>query len=492
MIAAYQEYGLGFLPLLRGEFALCLWDEEKRLFLAARDRYGIKPLFYMFNSFRNRPRLLVAAEAKAFLPLNWRAEWDVESLVQGGWNFDERTVFKGVRKIRPGYYVTVQNFGQLREQQYWDIDYPDKRVVDSRSVGELVNGVRRRLLDAVRVRLKADVPVAIYLSGGIDSSVIAGMVTHLVRERGERIGNAQETEKVSCFTIAFDESSGVNESDIAVRTAEYLGVKLYKKHMSEAELAKRFVDATYHCEHQNFDLNYVGKFALSELPPKYDFKVVLTGEGSDENFAGYPLYLPDFLREPDLACPAACLPEDARRPALERETSQMATAYSRIGASASKPSEVVKRTMNGISTPAAMAAFHPTLFAAWTVTAFGASAPQDTIASGIDDRARNLMGDRWHPLHSAMYAWTKGHLANQFLTCLGDRGEMAHSLEARTPFLDHHLTEYVAGIAPSWKVRYRPGSDGEGEGRFVEKWILREAARPFVTDELYARTKQVC
>lgn len=154
----------------------------------------------------------MVAEAKAFLPLGWGPEWDVKSLLDAGWNHDERTLFKGVAKIRPGHYLTCQSSGHIEQRQYWDIDYPDKRIPDPRSEEEMVEGVRQRLLDAIRVRLRADVPVGVYLSGGIDSSAIAGMVTHLVKEQGEKMGNDKETERVSCFSIAFDEDSGFDES----------------------------------------------------------------------------------------------------------------------------------------------------------------------------------------------------------------------------------------------------------------------------------------
>ena len=97
-----------------------------------------------------------------------------------------------------------------------------------------------------------------------------------------------------------------------------------------------------------------------------------------------------------------------------------------------------------------------------------------------------MIMEKWHPLHAAEYVWQKGHLANIFLTCLGDRTELAHSIEARTPFLDHHLTEYVNALPPSVKIRW----DAERK-QFTEKWILREASRPFITEELYKRKKHV-
>lgn len=122
VLALYQAYGLDMFEYLRGEFAFCIYDEEQQLFIAARDRYGIKPLFYTVQS----GRLLVAAEAKAFLPLGWQPEWDVKSVVKGGWNFDDRTLFKDVKKVRPGCYMTCNASGEIAHHRYWDIEYPDK------------------------------------------------------------------------------------------------------------------------------------------------------------------------------------------------------------------------------------------------------------------------------------------------------------------------------------------------------------------------------
>ena len=257
--------------------------------------------------------------------------------------------------------------------------------------------------------------------------------------------------------------------------------------MNEAELSSRFEEATWHCEHHNPDLNYVGKFALSELPRELGFKVVLTGEGADENFAGYPLYFPDYLREHDHSWPSNQQPPREKREQMcIRKDKEIEDFYNTEGADGSnRGPSIARRMLNDITTVSSMAAFAPvSLFADWT-RCYGQCDPQITIANNIDGRARDKVHEKWHPLNSAMYVWTKGHLANIFLSCLGDRTEMAHSLEARTPFLDHKMTEYVNGIPPSMKVRWV-------DGKLVEKWVLREAARPFITEELYKRTKHVC
>ena len=122
VLALYERYGLDFPHYLKGEFALCLYDSRRRLFIAARDRYGVKPLFWTVQ----KHRLLLAAEIKAFLPLGWKPEWDVQSLVEGGWNYDDRTSFKDVRKLKPGFYMTCDASGHIEHHQYWDMKYPDK------------------------------------------------------------------------------------------------------------------------------------------------------------------------------------------------------------------------------------------------------------------------------------------------------------------------------------------------------------------------------
>lgn len=342
------------------------------------------------------------------------------------------------------------------------------------------------MLDSVRLRLRADVPVGVYLSGGIDSSVLAGMVAHLVKEQNISMGSAPPSERVTCFSIAFAADSGYDESAIANRTAEWLGVKYLKKLMDEEQLASRFEDAVWHCEQQNPDLNFVGKFALSEVPREAGYKVVLTGEGADEIFAGYPLFLPDYLREPDRAWEDFNpLPEAEREEHLRLAEEAAREHYRGIGADAGDGSlSVARRMLNGTSTVSSMTAFQPDVFVPWTDSAFPASDPQMAIASTADGIARAQINNSWHPLHAALYIWSKGHLPNIFLTCLGDRTEMAHSIEARTPFLDHVLAEYVNALPPSAKLRWVPR-----ERRFVEKWILREASKPFITRELYERTK---
>jgi asparagine synthase (glutamine-hydrolysing) len=227
VLALYKIHGApNFLTHLRGEFAFVLHDEREgaQRVIAARDRYGIKPLLYT----RVGSKLLVASEAKAFLPLGWKPRWDVRAIADAGWMFDGRTLFRGVRKVLPGHYLDITEEHGVQQVKYWDAEYEDKvrlpdykselqltpftqRKLETRTVDEMITGVRERLVESVRLRLRADVPVGIYLSGGIDSSAIAGIVTDLARKEHVKIGNEEAT-RVTCFSVAFPEASGYDES----------------------------------------------------------------------------------------------------------------------------------------------------------------------------------------------------------------------------------------------------------------------------------------
>lgn len=272
---------------------------------------------------------------------------------------------------------------------------------------------------------------------------------------------------------------------IAERTAKFLEVALHKKDMNEEAIASRFEDATWHIEHHNADLNYVGKFALSELPHKLGFKVVLTGEGSDEVFTGYPLYLSDVLREKDSAWNSS-LTDEMRSRLFKAAETEAAKRHDLLCPEYNDHTVSQGRSkLKGIATITAMTNFMPSsVYADW-VSKLQPRHPEDVIANDITPDVLKKMQQAWHPINTAQYVWTKGHLPNQFMSCLGDRTEMAHSIEGRLPFLDDRLTEYVYGIPPTVRMKW-DGRDG-----FTEKYVLREAMKPFVTQEVYERSKHV-
>ncbi|KAL8712959.1 MAG: hypothetical protein Q9220_002817 [cf. Caloplaca sp. 1 TL-2023] len=483
VIALYEYYGVSFVSHLRGEFAVCLYDSEKRLFFASRDRSGVKPLLWAVLD----NRLIIVSEAKALLAYGWQPKWDVRAIKDLAWLTEERMIFEGLRKIRPGYFMTCVGSEFITQRQYWDHDYPDKTVLEKRSVEEMIDGVRSRLLEAVKVRLQADVPVGIHLSGGIDSSVVAGMAKHLVETGQVKSSSHGPRGRLQCLGVAFSKDSGFDESDVAKRTADWLGVDFHVANMTEAELAANFEDAVWFDELTHLDLAFVGKHVLSKVTRDIHLKTVLSGQGSDEIFGGYNHYFPSYLREPDLAWPDIAISEEWR--AAENERSLQAQSALWDTGRKSKPSSPLlsPRSLNeapewirylGIIFP------QPD-FAAWP-TRLGECPADVTIMEDISESARQAMRRKWHPLHSAHYVSNKTVLPNLLLTNLGDKTEMSHSVEGRVPFLDHHLMEYVNGLPPSVKIR--PDSDSR---TLTEKWILREASKPFITKEVYERKKQI-
>ncbi|RYP88513.1 hypothetical protein DL769_000280 [Monosporascus sp. CRB-8-3] len=506
VVALYKNYGApDFLDYLRGEYAFVIYDERSGEVIAARDRFGIKPMFWTVVD----NQLLLAPEIKAFLPLGWKPEWDVDSLVLNSCFVGSDTWFKGINRLQPGHYLRALPSGIIEQHQYWDLNFRDKRLVETRTVDEMINEVREKVIEAVRLRLRADVPVGIYLSGGLDSSALAGIAKYLVEEKGIKIGSQDLKQKLACFCIQFDKDSGSDESDIAERTAKFLGMEMHIKNMNEDELARHFEDCVWHNEQFMSDLNTVGKHALSELPRNQGFKVILSGEGADEVFAGYPWFIPEFLGEPDQSSPELPLQQDEplRQRLREKAIGDIIATFHKAGAIPNRleVDPELKEQLNGISGPLVFATGvtqRDFYLPVWQ-NKYSAS---DTLRKTIDAwsaPARENIKHNWHILHSAMYAWAKCQLPNFILTALGDRSEMAHSIEARPPFLDNHLAELMGGIPPSLKMYYGPDAKGLDSGnstwwskdqdqagaKIWEKWVLREAVKPFITEELYLRRK---
>ncbi|CAK5283674.1 unnamed protein product [Mycena citricolor] len=449
VVHLYQQNGFNLLHSLRGEFAFVLYDATRKLVFAARDRLGIKPLYYTVSD----ERLLIASEMKAFLPLGWKAEWDIHSIVHSGDVSDDRTVFKGGRKLNAGMSLLYRPAsGYLKVQPYWDLDYTPSAV--PQTIDEMVDGVRERLVRAVELRLRSDVPVGVYLSGGIDSSAVAGIVTELLRKDDP---NA----RIATFTLAFPDAKDNDEGPIAARTAEHLGAESHMVNVDEAALVEALEATIWHTEQVNFTFQGPGKFLLSKYVNEQGYKVVLTGEGADEFFGGYPWFPIDYLRPKrdadlgdgeDVVDRCEARQGDARGISCHR-------AYASAGTAASELFDTRALAMTG----------EPDITL--------------SIAEHIDARVREkAVSGEWHALHVCSYVTAKTILQNSILNQVGERSEMAHSVEGRPPFLDHHLVDYINGLPPSVKVR-------PIKGGFTDKWLLREAVRPFVPEEVYNRKK---
>ncbi|KAJ7599771.1 putative asparagine synthase [Mycena floridula] len=476
----YKIYGQNLFFHLRGEFAFVLYDSQKDLLIAARDRFGIKPLYYTMVD----GRLLLASEMKALPPLGWKPKWDVDSIVNMGEYNDDRTVFKGVYKLPPATFLTFRRTGQLKIQHYWDHSYPHPQTVETRTIEEMIQGVRERLVDS---------GLAFVLIGGIDSAAMAGIAAQLLKEQ-------DPDAKLTTFTLAFPGRADLDEGPIAQRMAESIGANIHMIAPSEQHLVDYFEKSVYHTEMPIFAFHSAGKIILSEFVRKHGYKVVMTGEGSDEIFGGYSFLLPDYLRATDSASTqlGIPLPSSAELAAILKgiEGTRLPQDHSSLSDMSFTDSPLARAMMGGISAPRFWASHClPTEIFTPEVMAF--IGPVDrcrAVAEGIRAEAREKsVNGEWHPLNTTLYTITNTLLSRVLLNILGERSEMASSIEGRPPFLDHHVVEYANQLPPltfpvSRSLKVMPHVQ-HGKWTFTEKWVVREAVKPFVTEEIYLRKK---
>jgi asparagine synthase (glutamine-hydrolysing) len=457
----YEDAGARCLRRLRGEFAFAIWDDRDGLLFAGRDRFGIKPLYYVLHG----GACHVASEVKALPELGVPLRWDhdtVFDLHRGLMHPPSESAFAGIHQVPPGCYL-VTDGTSARVLPYWDWDYPTSdRTGWDRSPHEWVKRLEGALEEAVRLRLRADVPVACYLSGGLDSCAVLGLASRLSRR------------PLRAYTLSFDHAD-YDERAIAEEQARLSGAEFYPIDIRSEHLADHLSDAVYHAERPFVNAHAVAKFLLSRAVRDSGVKVVLTGEGSDEVFAGYPFFRRDMiLYNTEGQDPATAKGLLARLDAANTVSQGLLLPTGSGG-----PIESVRRTLG----------FVPTIMETW--------AQQGQVMTGLlddDFEARYRCRDTFRvllnhldverqlvgrdPVNQALYLWAKTALPNYILSNLGDRMEMAHSVEGRLPLLDHEVVDVVAQMPIAMKIN-----------GMTEKFVLREAARPVLTDSVYRRQK---
>jgi asparagine synthase (glutamine-hydrolysing) len=456
----YEDLGPQCLHRLRGEFAFILWDEKHRTMLAARDRFGIKPLFYAFHN----ETLYLASEVKALFAAGVPARWDAESVAQslecGAHQI--RTLYDGVFQVPPGHYLIATD-KHFQLVPYWDFNYPHAAETSApRSDADYIAEFREVLDDAIRVRLRADVPVACYLSGGLDSCAVLGLAARHRRDA------------IKAFTLTFDRGD-YDEGPQAREMAAKAGAEFIPIPIRQDDLADHFADAIVQSETFCVNGHGVAKYLLSRAVRDAGYKVVLTGEGSDEILGGYAHFRRDML----LYNQEGQDPAAVARLLAELEQSNPVSRGLLLPHGDSLPLHGVKRVLgflpSWIETLAAMAAKMHGVLDENFLQDFGAREPYQALFSGIDVHGQ-LAGRS--AVHQSLYLWSKTMLPRYILTMLGDRMEMAHSIEGRVPFLDHHVVETIRSQPVSLKIR-----------GMTEKYVLREAVRDVITDTVYRRQK---
>src|SRR3954468_13117264 len=275
----YAERGIEAATQLRGEFAVIIADERQRAMYAIRDRFGVKPLYYAAVG----GDVYFASEVKALLALGLTAKWDLEGATGGFGRSHEKTEFAGISTVPPGCYAIARD-GVVRTYPYWDWEIPtaEEMRADTRSEAEVVDEFRRTLQDAVRQRLVADVEVASYLSGGIDSCAVLGLAQQ------------EMSRPIRAFTLTF-ENPLYDEARIAEAQAKHVGATYHPIPITGREIADSFADAIWHAETQMFNGHGVAEYLLSRAVRDAGIKVVFTGEGADEMLGGYPYYRVDAV-----------------------------------------------------------------------------------------------------------------------------------------------------------------------------------------------------
>jgi len=441
-------------------FALAIWDSlERRLFLA-RDRYGVKPLYYV-----HRPdgTLIFGSEIKALLPaLGGRPELNREALPDFLANHapsGEATLFTGIMRLAPGHTLTWQN-GRITIRRYWDLPVAQSSEgppPGSRAERALVAEFRERFTEAVRLRLMSDVPLGMFLSGGIDSAAITAVMATLVKE------------PIRTFSVAFAEREA-NELEYARLVAKAYRTEHRETVVSPAEFFAELPRLVWHEDEPIAHPSSIALYFVSQLAARH-VKVVLTGEGSDETLAGYNRYRVTEYNARLGALYRRCVPGLARRglslaleslPTTSRLRQRAARTFLMRGAGLD---ELYFDNFAVFGRVAQRALLSPELRAQL--------APVDPYAAY--HRALARVGGR--PLLSQLlYADVKTYLHE--LLMKQDQMSMAASIESRVPFLDHPLTEWVAALPQTMKLR---GT--------TTKWILRQAMQGRLPAPILARRK---
>ncbi|WP_018719640.1 asparagine synthase (glutamine-hydrolyzing) [Arhodomonas aquaeolei] len=460
LVHLYEEYGDDFVEHLNGQFAIALWDGRHRRLVLVRDRVGIAPLYYAERD----GRLLFASEVKALLPaLGEAPRMDpagLDQLLTFWAPVAPRTLFAGISELPPGEMLIAEG-GRCRRRRYWQWQYPEHPDGYLRDTPEsLAESLHDLLADAVRVRLRADVPVGAYLSGGLDSAVI----TALIHRRADV--------PLRTFSLRFTDP-GLDESAFQRAMVEHLRAAHTAVPVTDELVANGLPAAVWHAEMPMLRAAPVPMAALSAAVRGAGYRVVLTGEGADEVLGGY-----DLFKEAKIRAFWARQPDSRLRPRLLRRL------YPYLDMTRGQGQVYLERFFGmGLDDPSGAFFSH---LPRWTTTARTkqflspayAGAAVDGALAGLAEALPAGMR-RWQGLERAQYLEARTLMAGYLLSAQGDRMLMANGVEGRFPYLDHRVIEFANRLEPRLKLRV-----------LREKHLLREAMAGYLPAALTHRHKQ--
>jgi len=461
ILHAFEEWGEDCVLRLNGQWAFAIWNSrDKKLFLS-RDRLGVRPLFFSFTG----GAFLFASEIKSlFAYPTVERRLDLEALDQifTFWHtLPPKTAFCGIHEIPPGHSASFVD-GNVSVRPYWDLSYDPASPGDGAGrLQQYAEELLAILKDSTRLRLRADVPVGAYLSGGVDSAVIAA----LVKQSG--------VSKLTTFSVRFEERD-LDEGSFQDEAVRYLGTDHRDICCSGHDIGQVFPDVIWHTEKPVLRTAPAPLFILSRLVRESGYKVVLTGEGADEILGGY-----DIFKEVKIRAFWARQASSRLRPLLLKRL------YPYIPQIQSQPPSYLKAVFHINSDDTGSPFFSHLL--RWRLTsklkAFFSDDLRAELAEHdcVSDMEAQLPGTyaRWDPFTRAQYLETRYLLPGYILSSQGDRMSMAHSVEGRFPFLDHRLAEFASRLPLRLKMN-----------ALQEKFLLKRCASGLVPPSILNRPKQ--
>jgi asparagine synthase (glutamine-hydrolysing) len=449
----YEEYGARCVEKLRGMFAFAIWNRREKTLFIARDRLGVKPLYYVFDDEGNlffASEIKALLEAKAVKPeLNFNALPD--QLANHGTSFDE-TLFKGVKRLLPGHFLIWQD-GRLKIEKFWDVSFEPKH--EEKSDKEFIDEWRELFRKSVELRLMADVPLGMFLSGGIDSSAICAMMSQMV------------SEPIKTFSVGFKEREA-NEFEYARIVAKKFKTEHHEITITPEQYFAELSNLIWHEDEPIGFTASVPLYFVSKLAQKH-VKVVLTGEGSDEILGGYGRYQKTL----------ALLKYGEK---YEQLTPKFLRGIVKSGVSTLPNSLNHKLKRTFLTNSADIENLYFDNFAVFSKAMQEKLLTAETKAN-IAEKNPYVHQQNWlretdakDVLDKLLYADTKTYLHE--LLMKQDQMSMAASIESRVPFLDHKLVEFTARMPERMKIRGRD-----------TKWILRGAMKGILPEEIITREK---
>ncbi|MCU7925534.1 MAG: asparagine synthase (glutamine-hydrolyzing) [Candidatus Thiodiazotropha sp. (ex Dulcina madagascariensis)] len=460
IVHLYEQYGLEFVAHLNGQFAIALWDNHKQKLVLARDRAGIRPLFYVETG----GRLYFASEVKSLFShpaIPRKIDLNALQEVFTFWTtLPPHSLFESVRILPPGHLMVVEQ-GQTTISRYWDWDFPSDQIDNDKSVADWTEELKALMIDSVRLQLRSDVPVGAYLSGGLDSSVLTSLIK-----------NFTDT-PLRTFSIGFEDEE-FDESGFQKDLVDYLGTKHTHVLCKRADIGAAFPQVIRHTESAIVRTAPTPLMLLSGAVREAGYKVVLTGEGADEVFGGY-----DIFKEAKVRRFWSRAPQSQWRPMiLQRLYPYLKHSPTASGAFTQR---FFQQGMEHLDK--AYFAHIPRWATTQRILQFFSEEARAAIEKPVDfaaiERILPAEIDQWKPLNRDQYIEAHTLLSGYLLSSQGDRVAMANSIEGRFPFLDHRVIEFAARLPSRYKIM-----------GMNEKYMLKQTMQGLIPESIRNRSKQ--